>query len=558
MKFLTKLLPLILVLALLFSASTTAFAANIEDANIGAKSNVSLLAGDFEVSGTRLSSQEALPSYYSSKDEGFTTSVKNQLYNTCWAYGSSSTLESFLIKNSQNVSDFSPMHMNHWGTEREDGTGWVRDYYSGGYSYISLGYFTSWQGPRLESDYPQNTAITDFSLLNSSAKKQYAVNSIIYLDTKDVETVKTAVYNYGAVVGNYHVDEANYNSKTNAYFCNTEGLTTAQLNGHCISVVGWDDNFSKENFVEGAQPQNDGAWLCKNSWGQYWGDNGYYWISYEDYYLFDTKFGHSYAFTGVEPYRDTKTLYQNEVDGATYEFEYIENYDTITYVNVFDVENDYDIIEKINFESTSQGASYIIYNIPLTSSGIPTPYQSRWVEIGSGTVDYQGYHSVDTKDFEVTDTKFAIGVKLTKVSGSKNTIGVDEWLSVIGGNYIFTPQSTQGMSYIVCENTYPIDLMDFYKDKLEDEIGGTFVIKAIGSKTETMKGDVDFDGKLSIFDTTKIQLHLAVIETLSQDAQKLADVDNDGVISIFDATLIQLSLAGVNSDFNDSGDFEEI
>lgn len=36
--------------------------------------------------------------------------------------------------------------------------------------------------------------------------------------------------------------------------------------GHCISVIGYDDN--------------KGAWHCKNSWGDHWGDDGFFWIAY--------------------------------------------------------------------------------------------------------------------------------------------------------------------------------------------------------------------------------------------------------------------------------------
>ena len=50
---------------------------------------------------------------------------------------------------------------------------------------------------------------------------------------------------------------------------------------HGVVIIGWDDNYSRNNFVY-EKPQNDGAWLILNSWGSNWGNNGTAWISYED------------------------------------------------------------------------------------------------------------------------------------------------------------------------------------------------------------------------------------------------------------------------------------
>ena len=68
-----------------------------------------------------------------------------------------------------------------------------------------------------------------------------------------------------------------------AYYADTEGKYVASdeqkgedyaqycnkvLDGdHCVCVVGWDDNYSKDNFRDGCRPPEDGAWIIKNSWG---------------------------------------------------------------------------------------------------------------------------------------------------------------------------------------------------------------------------------------------------------------------------------------------------
>ena len=39
------------------------------------------------------------------------------------------------------------------------------------------------------------------------------------------------------------------------------------LPNHAVTIVGWDDDYPKENFIEGHQPAGNGAWLVKNSWG---------------------------------------------------------------------------------------------------------------------------------------------------------------------------------------------------------------------------------------------------------------------------------------------------
>ncbi len=37
---------------------------------------------------------------------------------------------------------------------------------------------------------------------------------------------------------------------------------------HVVAIIGWDDNFSKDNFSGDTKPEGNGAFLIKNSWGE--------------------------------------------------------------------------------------------------------------------------------------------------------------------------------------------------------------------------------------------------------------------------------------------------
>ena len=87
--------------------------------------------------------------------------------------------------------------------------------------------------------------------------------------------VKQWIMDHGSAELGYYAGGAQYETD-NTVYCYETGIR----DNHAVTIVGWDDNFSKNNFK--VTPEGDGAWLFKNSWGTEYGDEGYYWLSYYD------------------------------------------------------------------------------------------------------------------------------------------------------------------------------------------------------------------------------------------------------------------------------------
>lgn len=229
---------------------------------------------------SKYSLQENIPENIIIKNQGNT--------NSCWTFGALTSLETNLALknyyngNSAKVYDFSERHMEY-ATSRKflngetNPIGFNREINSGGNFYLYNAYLTNGTGAINEDDMPfQNEA----NLINLSEIQNKEVVTQVYdieefptyKSTEDLTQIKQQmkehIKNCGAIeVGIYGANlfsENCYNNKTGAIYC--DNSSTYPID-HSVAIIGWDDNYDKNNFNEKLRPKNNGAWIIKNSWG---------------------------------------------------------------------------------------------------------------------------------------------------------------------------------------------------------------------------------------------------------------------------------------------------
>lgn len=135
----------------------------------------------------------------------------------------------------------------------------------------------------LEDKFP-NKEYTNTQVTKNKIKEvtENAVVTNVSYDFKPKTSIEIKKYimTYGAVFTETICDTQMDKYKGGMYRSKNSEINRGN---HGVVIIGWDDNYSKDNFVY-EKPQNDGAWLILNAWGSNWADKGTAWISYEDYY----------------------------------------------------------------------------------------------------------------------------------------------------------------------------------------------------------------------------------------------------------------------------------
>ena len=241
--------------------------------------------------------EAAFPSSYDARKEGLVTPVKNQNpFGTCWAFGMAAIMETSLLAQNKGPYDLSEEHLSYFFSNRQndplgntpDDKNYVLGNYHviGGNDHLAAIYLSTWSGMTTEADVPFPTDSSHQNDLTVQIPESKAYNSAAYLKNASVskyseERMKEMLLNDHAVSIMLYMKESYVNPDTAAY-CYPVGKSNSTVINHIVTVVGWDDTYSKDNFLPVSNVTSDGAWIIKNSWGEKKGDGGYYYLSYQD------------------------------------------------------------------------------------------------------------------------------------------------------------------------------------------------------------------------------------------------------------------------------------
>ena len=541
-----------------------------------------------------------LPSQYDLREQGLVTGVKFQNpWGNCWAFSTLSALEGNVLLQYQNAgrtlpaADYSERHLSWFAYTPENGEGsyavGTNPMDLGGFAGRSVSVLSRWIGAADESvapylghtaaDRDRDWSVSETRRYTSAVHLQNAEylpspaqvswttgangtsqGTFLGYDLAAITEVKQAILEHGVVEVGFYADQSIPDAQGNGEYIqnNTFAHYTSKplIANHAVSIVGWDDDYSRTNFIAGKQPPADGAWIVKNNWDTDWGLDGYFYLSYYDLSACDF------------------VSYVADIPDADGAFDYDNNYyyDSLGMSSVLQLypwitPEDSDLVMRVANKFTAAGnerlkAVSITTDLPASAAAI-TIYRvsgsgdsAIWEYLTSQVVsfDYAGYHTVELETPQV----FAAGEQFVVEQAIFSTYEGQSVYTTpieIGGNY--ADSSGYNQKAVLQPNQSYLVFSDGWVDMSEDGIDafllgedsglqlGNVMIKAFTEDVRSLPagqfGDVTGDGYISNKDYSRLKSYLADDRVeLVLDA---ADVVADGYINNKDLARLKAYLA---------------
>ncbi|MCZ8342123.1 MAG: cysteine protease [Leptospira sp.] len=378
--------------------------------------------------------------------------------NSCVAWASGYAIKSYLVKNGGQISEYDPPFAGGKG-QNVFSPAFIYNQQNGGkdqglYYYKTMEFLQkSGVAPWSSMPYSDKDFLSQPSQTVKEEGLKYKIKSYSRLNMKSPDDLKRVLASGNVVLFGIIIDDAFYKLKGAEVYDQNGGKS---YGGHAMTIVGYDDSKKSKSGRKG-------AFKIQNSWGTYWGDKGYGWISYhmmakvgqEAYSMIDEKKTpptNNSSSTDVSitptitPLKPTDLYPPSQIQVSRGEFpnKIILTWNTVDKALVYLLQR---LEDSGNYENLAYSETSTFTDYSVTPN---TNYRYRIISMSSEQISNP---SIELEGF--TSAKVINGGRLEKVVGITGKSLIDkgqnkvylQWSEVDGAKAYIVAKSTSGNSW---------------------------------------------------------------------------------------------------------------